>query len=228
MAMKKIKNIEESELDRKIKRNLKLYLPIVIFLVAIVSVFFIFSQIFSSFGKVKYDGLTFTKEKFGEIPVYHYAYYLSSPTGALVQYNLYIRNNPAENKVPVDGKIRFAAGNLVYIGIDGEGLSKCNQSSIALAGLSQFLTNNFIKIKSGVLDIKEAVAENLSYISCEGHPDNRVIKIKTGNATYITNKEVSNDDIKTCYTISVANCEVLPAVEKFIVQSIVDAKNATR
>ena len=37
-------------------------------------VFVIFYVLFSGAGKVHYNGLTFTKEQFGDIPVYHYSY----------------------------------------------------------------------------------------------------------------------------------------------------------
>jgi hypothetical protein len=223
MEKKKPQKAEDSELDKKIKK----FAPVIAVIAALIVAYFLFSWIFASYGRVSYGGLTFTKEKFGTIPVYHYSYFLNSPSGALVEYNLYIRNNPAENKVPVNikGKIFYIEGGIVYIGVNGTELTNCNQSSIALATLSQFLTNNFIKIKGGTLDYNESRTENITYVSCDQHTGSTVIRIKAANETAITNRETNVVNQKNCYTINVANCEILPAVEKFIVHSIIDAKN---
>jgi hypothetical protein len=90
-------------------------------------------------------------------------------------------------------------------------------ANVAVATLSQFLTNNLLKIKGGVSDYNESKAKNISYVTCGAYPYNPVIMIQEGNSTTITN----NGD---CHIISVANCDVQKAVEKFIIQSILDAK----
>ena len=44
----------------------------------------VFSAIAKSQTKFEYEGLTFTKEKYEEIPVYHYSYFFNSLTGRTI------------------------------------------------------------------------------------------------------------------------------------------------
>ena len=79
------------------------------------------------------------------------------------------------------------------------------------------MTNNQFTVKAGTLDENESKEMNLTYVSCDLTPNNVVINLKAGNESRITGKGM-------CYTIEVADCKVLEAVEKFEVESIVQAK----
>src|SRR3989338_8019577 len=83
-----------------------------------------------------YDSLTFTKERYDEIPVYHYYYYFTDDDGQQYQYNLYLRIDPRENHVPVQGEIIFPKDKDVYLSINGTGLTQCKYSSTAINSLS--------------------------------------------------------------------------------------------
>lgn len=180
---------------------------------------------FQSLKTFEYEGMSFTEEKFGDIPLYHYYYLTSfgaitgSAAGEPRKVDVYLRNDPRENRVPVDGEIEFFRGKYIYLGINGTELTQCSFSSVALATLSGFVGQNGFTLKAGTANIEEANNETmLEHVSCELRPENPVIIIQSGESTKITKKE-------NCYTIDVANCEVQEAVEKFVVQSIVDAKN---
>jgi len=173
--------------------------------------------VLSNLNKIEYQGLTFTKERFGEIPIYHYYYYFNSSDGQLIKYNMYLRNDPRKNDIPVEGEISFVEGKFVYVSINSTGLNECPQSVLAVAGLSEFLTNNLFTVKAGTPNQEEAVSNNLTYINCDSHPDNPTILLQSANETKITQKD-------NCYIIDVADCKMLESVEKFEVQSIVDAK----
>jgi hypothetical protein len=181
-----------------------------------VIVFFVATAIFKQVNKVEYEGLTFTKEKVGNIPVYHYFYYFTSQ-GELIKYNLFLRNDPRENNVPVEGsEIIYEGGKFVYLTLNTTGIDKCEQSVIAVADLSKFITHNQFTVKSGTL-IPEEASEDQDYITCENRPDRPVISIIEGEETKITIEDY-------CYTISVANCDIMKATEKFKLQSVLDAK----
>ena len=218
MAKIQKKPAEKQIINPKTERQILLILGA---LIVLALVYFSFSYLFSGLGKVKYEGLTFAKEMYGQLPVYRYSYLVRSPSGETFQYNLFLRNNPKENKVPIEGKIAYPEGEDVLVGINGTGLIGCQNSTIAVASLSQFLANNFINIKAGSADLKEAEQKNLTYINCRIYPGNTVIIIKEGNETKIT-KEGAN-----CHTIEAANCEILRAAEKFIVQSVIDMQNSS-
>lgn len=184
---------------------------IVVFLLA----FFIFKEM----KVVEYQGLKFTKEKLGEIPLYHYYYLYEDRTGQLVQNNIYLRNNPSKNDVEVDGEILFVEGRNVYVTINSSALEGCQQSAIAISSLASFIANSDITVKGAVMD--NSTLDNNStvpVVSCNTNVNGTVIQVNEGKETKIVNKN-------KCYSIYFSKCEdVLPAVEKFIVQSIIDAK----
>src|SRR3989344_265330 len=95
---------------------------------ALIIIFLISSAVFQSLNKFEYNGLTFTKEKFGQIPVYHYYYFLKSKQGQLIKYNLYLRIDPRKNNVSVDGEILLKDDRSVYLSINTTGLTQCEYS----------------------------------------------------------------------------------------------------
>ena len=70
--------------------------------------------------------------------------------------------------------------------------------------------------------MESAKANNLTWINCEKYPESAVILIKKGEETKITKTG------ENCYLISANNCETLPAMEKFVVQSLVDARERAK
>ena len=166
---------------------------------------------------------------FGQIPLYHYYYIgkIKTITGGVIseqnkKVDLFLRNDPRENNVSVDGEIIFPEDKTVYIGIGNEGVSGCKYTVIGLATLSSFLSQNGIGVNAGTADLESAKTNNLTHMSCEKYPASAVILIEKGNETKITKS------MDYCYTISVNNCETLPAMEKFIVQSLVDARERAK
>ena len=209
--------VKKSRRGKKERRLEKELLGILAFMAFLVIVFLISSSIFRSFNSFEYEGLTFTKERVGEIPVYHYYYYFKDG-GRIIKYNLYLRNDPRTIEVPVEGdKILFDRKGKLYLSINSTGLDQCRYSVLAIADLSRFLTENGINVEGSNLDFWKAWAIRQEWATCENKPDNSVIEIREGSET-----KISIDD--GCYTISVANCEILEATEKFKVQSILDAK----
>jgi hypothetical protein len=211
----------KTEKETKLDKKLKGYIPFIIGLGILVVIFIVLYFAFQNLGKVTYEGMTFTKEKYGEVLVYHYYYVAELAGNKLRTVDVFLRGNPAENNVPIQGEIIYPKGGIVYISINNSGLVKCEDSMIALASLTVFLANNNIRAKAGTPDKNESLTNNSTYIRCENYPYNTVIAIAEGNETRITRRPGS-----LCYDVKVSNCEILPALEKFVVQSIVDARNA--
>ncbi len=214
---------KEKEISEEVipKRKTKEIYVILAFMAGLVILFLISVSIFNSLKIFDYEGLTFTKERFGEIPVFHYYYYINNPiTGNVIaKYNLYLRNDPRENDVPIEGEIEFLSPQEYhYISVNGTGLEQCPQSSLAIGTLSAFLTNNQLSVKGASPESEIAEKEVVPYITCENTKDRVVILIQSGNETKI--ERIG----KRCHVISVSNCEILEAIEKFEVQSILDAR----
>ena len=208
--------VKHAPVKKAAKKSKELYwiFGVMIVMLAIILLIPLISRQLNTF---KYESLTFTKEKFGQIPVYHY-YYSYSFNKQVWTYNLYLRLDPRKNTVPVYGEIGFPKiGSTVLISINSSAFSKCDSTLRELASLADLLSGNKYPVKGGVLDKNESVASNLTYITCDNSPHSMVITLNSGNETKI----VSNG---SCNQIIVKDCELLEAVEKFKVQSLIDAK----
>jgi hypothetical protein len=192
--------------------------------ILLVSIFFGAYYFFGSLNSIEYEGLAFTKEKFGEIPVYHHYYYFNSDD-QLYKYNLYLRNDPRRNRVPVTGNavddgIEFGRHNPIYLSIDpDESIVGCEYAAVGISSLSSFLADNQLIIKSASTNLEQAELLGIEHITCDNIYSADVgIIIKSGEETLVI-QEKGN-----CHVIEVNNCEVLEAVEKFEVKAILDAR----
>ncbi len=219
MMEEKIK-VEKKKItkERKIERELLYILGFGVFLIIL---FFAANSYFKSLNTFEYQGLTFTKTKTGNIPLYYYSYYFNAPpSNKLYHYNLYLKVDPRENNATVAGdKIIFDRGKTVYITINSTGLQECENSVIAVADLSRFIADNQLQVKGGNPDFWEAGNKKQEWVTCENKQGKEVIEIMEGDETKI-------DINSNCHKITVNNCETLQATEKFILQSIIDAKES--
>lgn len=211
----KRKKGKKESMDRQLK-------TIVIWMAVIVIIFFVFYTLFQNISKIEYKGLTFKKVKVGELPFYHYSY-IFKIGDEYARYNLFIRNDPRKNKVPVEGEIDFNPERFVYISINSTGIAECKMSSVAISALTDFLASNQFIVSSGTPDEAEAKAANSDYVSCAVHPHegDSIIAIQAGNSTYIKRED-------NCYVMSISNCEIIEAVEKFEVQAIIDGQERAK
>ena len=200
------------------KTDMKKVMHIIGVVLVFLAVFAIFSFLFQSWGKIDYKGLSFTKESYGNILTYHYYYFFKDEHGQVYKNNIYLRNDPRKNLVPREGEIFLIRNFPLYVGVNTTRLGNCSDFTLALPMLSSFLGSNLFETHGGFIDADEAAAHNSTYVTCRTHPSSSVILIQEGNATTVTRTA------ENCYKISIANCELTPAVEKFIVESIIDAK----
>ena len=192
-------------------------------MIGLVLVFFFVVYVMQSLRTVEYNGLTFSKENFGDILLYRYSYNAIVPlTGSAVQTKptyLFLRNDPRENNVLInDQEIAFPKNKEINIAINGTGLLGCEYASVGVASLSGFLASNGFKIKGATMDEQEALENNIEFASCASKPDEPVIEIKSGRETKVG---IENN----CYVVEISGCDgILPALEKFEVQIVLDAK----
>lgn len=223
--MKKKKELREGEgIEAKVKnksKNKELYLILGVIAFSIV-IFFASYFIFGSLNKFKYEGLTFTKEKFGDIPVFHHYYYFNA-NGQLYKYNLFLRNDPRKNNVPITGKavdIEFSKYDTIYISLDpNNSLEGCKYAAVGISNLASFLTDNQLYAKGASTDEEQAKLNNVEHVTCDnvGTFDIGII-LKSGDETRVIHGG------RNCYVIEISNCEVLEAIEKFEVESVLDAR----
>lgn len=223
MMMKKEKKVKAGEKEiapkKKDKSNEVMWILIVMgVLIASVLVAYFTIQSMKHFT---YEGLDFSKVKYGKLDFYHYYHYFNE-NGQTYQYNLYLRGDPRDNEVPVEGgEIAIYGGKRKYISVNYTGLSECPDLTIAVDSFVKLFTDNLVEIKAAIPDAKEAQNKNIAYVNCETNTDDMIFQLEKGEETRVLADENS------CYRIQAASCEdLIPAVEKFVVRAISDAKKA--
>ena len=85
----------------------------------------------------------------------------------------------------------------------------CEDTTIALAGLSLFLGDSGLHVQSAFSDEKFAKLKNHTYRWCDSDNFDTVIYVTDGKETSI--KEID----KGCYQLTFKECEVLEVSERF-------------
>ncbi|MDP4039896.1 MAG: hypothetical protein Q8P57_04950 [Candidatus Pacearchaeota archaeon] len=219
MIKNKVKKVEKKPAkERKLEKEL---LGILLFIVFLAVVFVIAGVFFKSLNNFEYNGVKFTEEKLGNIPIFHHFYFLKGLDGKLIKYNFYLRNDPRElDKIPIEGEgTAFDRKSAVFISVDPKGIDQCKQGPLAIASLSSFLSDNQLSVLGGNLNFWDAGYKRQEWVTCENRPGNIVIEISEGNETRI-------DLNGKCYKIQVSSCQILEAVERLELQIVVDATQA--
>jgi len=210
----------KKRISKQEKMLTKELLYILGFMIALVLIFVAVSFFFKSFNTFEYEGMTFTKERLGEIPIFHYYYYFNNKNNVLVQYNLYLRNDTWKNNIVIEGdEIFLEKDKVVFLTVEkNENLNNCPRGVLGIANLVSFLNDNGYVTDGGNPDFHEAKEKGETWINCETHALNPVIKIVKGEKSKL---KVDGN----CYEISVESCEdFLPSTENFILQMIIDAR----
>jgi len=218
---------EKIEQKTSPKRDKELYWIFGV-MVAAIALFLVGFSFVKESNSFDYQGLDFQKEMLGNIPLYKHTYLTEKivrttaqivRTGDASAVTILLRNDPRKLKnIPIEGKIEYLpVEHFVYITVDSSPELLCDYSTIAMAELSSFMTQNGFAAKAGISDEAAAEEQNLDYISCENYPDKMVISFKSGDSPSVVREG-------NCYTITVADCDILAPTEKFIIQSILDAK----
>jgi len=182
----------------------------------LVIVLFVLWIVSLSTREVIYKKMNFEKEINSGVLMYKYARTFKGLDGSITRYSLYLLNNPKENKVPFNANINFVPERTIYFSINGEGITQCKYSSMAVGKLSEFLT----LYKMGGFNVTIATAnatlaaeKNVTMADCSTHPNDNVVYLSGGPETKVSQEG-------NCYKIEAANCEIEEAVEKFIVEGV--------
>lgn len=223
-AAKEQKAGEESPADEnKCGRNYeKQILFVVGLMVFILAAFFIFFFIFKNAGNFVYEGIKFQKTTLGDsrIPMYRGEIFITRPD-ARVKLNLYLRNDPRslENinvDIPSLALYRFG-----YISFQPE-ISGCFGSSYASFRLAEFLSALGMTVKGATTDPVLSAEQNIEWRTCEDAKKSNLTVIVLQNSE---GNETTIQQDGNCYIINISSCEVIPAAEKFVLESAVALVN---
>ncbi len=207
---------KERKQEKLLERDL---VKVILFGVALVVVYFIASYYFKSFNHFEYEGLSFTRERFDKDTLYHYYYYYTNSAGQLIQYNLYLHNDPRTNNVSVSGDRLLLGKRYVYLTYDDTFPNECRYTGSSIVDFNLFLKQNQLTVFSGVTNETNAEETDREYYTCESQPSNaEVFEFSGGNVT-----EIVIDG--NCHRIYIGpDCRVRDAIEKLKVQIIVEAR----
>ncbi|MFH1326739.1 MAG: hypothetical protein ABIH59_01265 [archaeon] len=198
------KDIEE-QVKKKLDQEKEYHNKIIkgFFVVVIIFIVIVGAWLISSYNNSRFDyqGITGKVVKEGELILYQTTLPVMYQ-GKVQDYNFYFRNNPKELEIiPFNGKIEFKQ-NVVFGGdsdfnCDGDGI-------IGIANL----------VKLFEITGAKAIRDNES--SCDPEGRYTFIEINKGEETRI-------DQIgKACYSMTINQCEILKATEKFMVEMFVE------
>lgn len=207
---------KERKQERLLERDL---VKVILFGVALVVIYFIMSYYFKSLNQFEYEGLSFTRERFDKDTLYHYYYYYTNPAGQLIQYNLYLHNDPRANNVSIRGDPLLLGKKYIYLTYDDSFPNDCRYTGSSVVDLNLFLKQNQLTVFSGVTNETNAEETNREYITCESQPSSsEVFEFWGGNVSEI----VINGN---CHRVYIGpDCAVRDAIEKLKVQIIAEAR----
>jgi hypothetical protein len=205
MKKKKItmKNKEENQL--------KWIIGVIIFVFILVFGVYFYSQSLRAFS---YIGVDWEIEKYEDLTVYHGrfpAFYNSNIT-----YNLFLRNDPRTNNVPVDGNLSYFkyGGILAFTPEIDECRGELPRVTVDLASFLKSAIG-LRSVEPGTTDFNVFKQTDRTFADCTLY-NRGVVIIQKGDESSI----VQSPQNPYCYTITVKDCEDNLAIEKFIIETI--------
>ena len=177
----------------------------------------VFWLIVSSTGAFVYREMAFTKESYGNgIIIYHYSYFCRGD--GVSRCNVFFHVDPRTNNVSYEGDNIEFEGKQVKLSIDASGLSNCSDSRAGVGALSQWIGINGFNITVGTPDLEQARRYNASVINCDTHPQDLIIMLQASSErSRIYQKG-------RCHVVEIANCQVFDGVEKFMLETMAQAR----
>ena len=202
--------------ERLLERDI---IKVLIFFGVLVVLYFIAGMYFRSLNQFTFNGLAFTKEKYGELPVYHYYYYFNDKAGRPVQYNVFLQHDPRTNNISTRGDPVLFEQSQIYITFGDSYPSSCRGSSAAVFDLTLFLSQNKMAVMTGLTNESTAKASEKEFYSCNKQPSSsEVIEFLGGERTEIVVED-------NCHRIYVGpECRMQEAIEKFKIESLINAR----
>jgi hypothetical protein len=197
---------EKTESKDQLKKEKKIFLIVILAMVGFVALFAVTYFISDSFNHLTVEGVAFTVDKTTMTGKTLYRTFIPvNYNGSKANYNFWLRENPQKtNKIPFNGTLLIMRNMVLNqtenFNCDGDGI-------IGVA--------NILKLYN-VLGVNVISDKNATCDSMERYV---FLNIKAGNETRIVQTG------KTCYEIQVKGCEILPATERYMIETFIQANN---
>ncbi|MEK6827403.1 MAG: hypothetical protein AABX99_02885 [Nanoarchaeota archaeon] len=195
---------EKPASSEQLNKEKKIFLKLAIILGGLVLFFAMFYLMSYYSMHFDYRGVKFEVTKMGQLTLYKTSLPVTTSDGKRADYNFYLRNDPRKlEEIKFDGQISLSP-NMV---LNMTNSFNCNgDGMIAIANL-QNLYN--------LIGTKMIRDENAT---CDLEGRYMFLRIRDGNKTGIMESGVKGG----CYDLDVNNCEILPATEKFMIETLIE------
>ena len=209
---------EELKEVNTLVENKQVFYVVLVMALVIIS-FFVGYVIFQQSKIVYYEGFRFEKIMYEKLPLYYIKIPIVQLTGQLVNYNLYLRNDPRKLGIAEGTDVDFLKKE-VFISLNSD-FEKCEDTTLAMTNLGMLFGAMGLEAKGSLDNKEEADAASRPYITCENTKNNTVVSYRVAGSG-----ETRIEQDENCYIISVANCEIQKATEAFIVKTLSDLKDS--
>jgi hypothetical protein len=201
---------EEGNIPEKQERGAKILLFVIF---AGVVLLFIFGWIFSESNKFDYIGLTFVKEKFGDIPIFTTYITGKSIYGTPIDYKMVLREDPRKSVIPVEANLAFVNDKPIYFSLNmSSNIQECGSVPMSAFGLFSSGMRWDLETVASTEDWAEKLERE--HVNCDNTLDATVLFLTKGDESKIY-QEGDN-----CYVLSVNNCELEEVLERFQVATL--------
>ncbi|MFZ5954976.1 MAG: hypothetical protein ACOYT4_00995 [Nanoarchaeota archaeon] len=199
---------KENENNSKAKNN-KLANIIILILIAVIIIGTATYAL--SNKKFKYAGFEWEKVDYNGLKFYH---------STLNDYNLYLRNDPRENDIPLDANFKFHRNVIVSMDKDA---GECKEAVMANTVLGSFLGPMNLGLNAqGALNDETAAQElGFPFANCSNAVDNTTVILMHKSEI----PGIFEDKNKDCIILNVGDCQNIKTVERFIVGVLSQATN---
>ncbi len=194
---------EKPASPEQIKKEKKIFFNIMAVMIGLVLFFLVFYFMSYYTTHFEYQGVKFEVVKMGQLTFYKTSLPVNYQNSK-ADYNFYLRNDPRRlGNVEFDGEINLKQ-NMVFEMTDSFNCNGDGVISIAnLQNLYNLVGTKMIRDENATCDIQGRYM---------------FLQINEGNETKITEYGLNGG----CYNIEVNNCEILPATEKFMLETFID------
>lgn len=164
------------------------------------------------FEKFEYAGVNFIKEDSGKLTFYHGQFPIIYKGNLSAIYNVYLRNDPRENNIPVNTNLSLSTKVSVSLNND---VHLCKDMILGQSELGKFISAfPFVKnLSTGVVNATFAKEYNIPQITCKNaSADHVVIIIQKSESP-----SIESGDRENCYFLNIGECEYLETAERFVV-----------
>lgn len=146
------------------------------------------------------NGVPYSILKEGQLTFYGTKIPQISANGQRVDYNIYIQNDPRtlEKNIPFNGSVYIRPGVAINM---SNSLACHGNGAVAIVNLNNIYKNGLLTT---------LINDSDGSVPCDSQARYVFVNIQPSNVTNIEQTSM------TCYNINVANCQVLPAVERYM------------